>query len=274
MHYIPPDSFYPTDEYKTKKMVFRKIDGGDGIKYRIGFNETISGRFTFPKNSPHDVAVPQNFYIAIFATTKGQWRRIMGDSTADNGTPVCDTSYNTIRGSAGAAATPSTGIIANLNAKTQANGFDLGAGFDLPTESMWEIAARAGTTTRNHWGDDLSAATFGKYAVYVGNASSLQKVGTKEPNQWGIYDMIGNAWNYCRDVGRTASTDLATLTEQAGNALKPRTTGRAGYIVIRGGGYYDQTNTDRPDTWTSGAWVEWTGSSGSSGAGFRLAYFK
>jgi formylglycine-generating enzyme required for sulfatase activity len=70
--------------------------------------------------------------------------------------------------------------------------------YRLPTEAEWEYACRAGTVTAWHWGNDPAKA--GEYAWYYDNSSgSYQKVGSKRPNPWGLYDMHGNAMEYCLD---------------------------------------------------------------------------
>ncbi len=75
----------------------------------------------------------------------------------------------------------------------------------LPTESQWEYACRAGTTTEYSFGDDeskLGDHTWWGGHQGNGNATSEQyahAVGMKKPNPWGLSDMHGNLWEWCAD---------------------------------------------------------------------------
>ena len=68
----------------------------------------------------------------------------------------------------------------------------------LPTEAQWEYACRAGTKTRFSFGGD--AEDLGNYAWYDGNSDrATHPVGQKIPNDFALYDMLGNVWQWCAD---------------------------------------------------------------------------
>jgi formylglycine-generating enzyme required for sulfatase activity len=67
------------------------------------------------------------------------------------------------------------------------------AGADLPTEPEWLYACAAGTTTTYYWGDELNPDLFWHRE---NSLAGPHPVGKKKPNPWGLYDMVGNAWEY------------------------------------------------------------------------------
>lgn len=65
----------------------------------------------------------------------------------------------------------------------------------LPYEAEWEYAARAGSTTEYPWGDSITTAD----ANIDGGPGVTTEVGKYRPNAWGLYDMVGNVWEWCAD---------------------------------------------------------------------------
>ena len=148
---------------------------------------------------------------------------------------------------------------------------------DLPTEAMWEYACRAGTTTDLYSGKDYSKAEAQKLSTmyrYPGSYydglrnCDLTKlsnvVGSYKPNAWGLYDMIGNAQEWCLD----AWLDAENLT----GGEDPVATGNT-RRVQRGSGTYtgDENHTVNLRTNFSKDWG--TGNAGCEDNGVRLCIY-
>jgi sulfatase modifying factor 1 len=78
-----------------------------------------------------------------------------------------------------------------------------GSEYTLPTEAQWEFACRARTKTQFSFGEDESKLPV--YAWFIDNTVRIgeqyaHRVGQKGPNPWGLYDMHGNVWEWCRDL--------------------------------------------------------------------------
>ncbi len=102
--------------------------------------------------------------------------------------------------------------------------------FDLPTEAEWEYACRAGTTTPYYCGMFIGPAD-----AYFGlGGYSLKEVKTYQPNPWGLYDMYGNAWEWCSDwfADYIFDTTTGSVTDPKG----PERSGPTVDRVTRGGG--------------------------------------
>jgi formylglycine-generating enzyme required for sulfatase activity len=139
--------------------------------------------------------------VGQYEVTQGQWKRVMGllpgELTAGEGHafPVYNINF-----------AEAETFCRKLTEKARASG-DLPKDweFRLPTEAQWEYACRAGTTAATSFGDRLSSkqANFqGKPYNGAGEGPSLKRaarVGSYPANAWGLHDMHGNVFEWCRD---------------------------------------------------------------------------
>jgi formylglycine-generating enzyme required for sulfatase activity len=110
-----------------------------------------------------------------------------------------------------------------------------GSQYRLPTEAEWEYAARAGTSTRFSYGDDVPNSTsLTNYAWFLDLAIpdlTVHAVGQKLPNAWGLYDVHGNVWEWCQDW--YGSLPGGVQIDPTGPAVPTQ----PGSKVMRGGAY-------------------------------------
>jgi len=158
--------------------------------FMMGSPEDEPGRDDDEKQ--HRVRITKAFYMQTTEVTQGQWKAVMGNNPSDfkncgDDCPVESVSWNDAQE-----------FIRKLNRR---EGTDK---YRLPTESEWECAARAGTSTYS-WGrsDDCSKANYGNSILNDEckgtNPGKTMRVASFSPNAWGLYDMHGNVYEWCRD---------------------------------------------------------------------------
>ena len=231
-----------TDEYKTTKLVLRKVEAGT---FTMGSPESELGRSD--GETPHTVTLSKPYYLGVFEVTQKQWELATGarpsfftNAAAWATRPVESVTYRDIRGTSAGTNWPASSdvdagsFLGILRAKT-------GLDFDLPTEAQWEYACRAGTATALNSGKDLTdedtcpnLAELARYSRNGGNPSTASsaatagtaKVGSYLPNAWGLYDMHGNVTEWCLDW--KGAYPASSVADPAGAETGTYRTGRGG----------------------------------------------
>lgn len=160
------------------------------------------------------------FWMGKFEVTQAQWRRVMGatlrEQRAKDPTQPRPVGDDTMRDHVGEG--PDHPIYFTNHAEAEefcrklteaervAGRLERGWEYRLPTEAQWEFACRAGTTTATAFGDGLSStqANFDGSKPFNGAPAGpylheTTPVGRYAPNAWGLHDMHGNVWEWCRD---------------------------------------------------------------------------
>jgi formylglycine-generating enzyme required for sulfatase activity len=159
----------------------------------------------------HRVPIAKAFEMGKYEVTQAQWQAVMGSNPSTikgDDHPVETVSKNDVHD-----------FLAKLNARND------GYKYRLPSEAEWEYAARAGST-----GAPVSLDEVAWYADNSGDET--HPVGTKKPNAWGLYDMLGNVREWVEDVF-TRNSYGGSAPGAAPVAQQPARGGRGGF---KGGG--------------------------------------
>ncbi len=171
-----PRTSLPAPAVNSLGMEFVAIPAAE---LRMGADEGPTSR------SSHQVTISQPFYIGKYEVTQAQWSAVMGTNpsqfTGDPRLPVENVSWKDVQA-----------FLRQLNAREGTTRYR------LPTEAEWEHASRSCVATTYPFGDD--ASQLARYAWAETNAGGrTHAVGQLLPNRWGLYDMLGNVWEWCQD---------------------------------------------------------------------------
>jgi formylglycine-generating enzyme required for sulfatase activity len=168
--------------------------------FQMGSNEKGTfqmGRYKYDEKPIHEVSIKNDFYMGKYEVTFAEYDKFCEDTNRkkpdDSGfgrgsKPVINVSWN-----------DASEYAKWLSQKT-------GQNYKLPSETQWEYATKAGTTTKYSFGDDEKQLA--QYAWYDKNSYDKGKnhsdygthnIGSKKPNPWGLYDVHGNVWEWVDD---------------------------------------------------------------------------
>ena len=186
-----------------------KVEAGS---FNMGATPEMQDPYDDYEKPVHRVTLTNNYYIGKYEVTQALWQAVMGSNPSKfkgDDLPVETVSWNDCQD-----------FISKLNAMT-------GKKFRLPTEAEWEYAARGGKKSRGYKysGSNTLDDVAWCYTDYMTHV-----VGTKQPNELGIYDMSGNVWEWCHDrCGSYSSSPQTNPTGAVSGSERVR----------RGGDSYD-----------------------------------
>ena len=180
-------------EFSVSGVTFKMVHVAGGT-FTMG--ASLSDAEARDDESPRHIVIVNDFYLGSCEVTQALWRAVMGSEVSNNGGwqsdlgrgnnyPVYKVTWNEC-----------IAFINRLNTllAKQLNGKK----FCLPTEAEWEYAARGGQKSKGY--KYSGSNNLGSIAWYADNSNKkAHQVGQKAPNELGLYDMLGNVWEWCQD---------------------------------------------------------------------------
>ena len=188
----------------------------------MGSPTTEAGR-NATKEQEHNVTLTKGFYLGKYEVTQAQYSAVMTGNTDglnvkpsqwvnNSYRPVEKVSWNDVQV-----------FLTRLNAAEQAAGLlPAGWAYVLPTESQWEYACRAGTTTAYSWGNTITSLNANyNWHGGVNDGNDFKQtcdVGQYAANPWGFFDMHGNVFEWTADWYQAAYPTGNPVMDPTGSA--------------------------------------------------------
>ena len=185
----------------------------------MGSPEDEEGRWG-DERPPHLVTIEPGFWMFDTPCTQALWEAVIGENPSrfkGPDRPVESVSWDQCQE-----------FLKSMNSRID------GLRLSLPSEAQWEYACRAGTETPRYQEDPDEIAWYS-----ANSGGETHPVAGKEPNRWGLYDMLGNVWEWCEDVWVENYRE-----ESRASAVDPASAHR----VIRGGSWGDDARLRAPRT--------------------------
>ena len=210
---VPSQPRQPQLTFTVNGVTFEMIPV-EGGTFTMGTTAEQGGEADDDEKPTHQVTL-SSYAIGKHEVTQALWQAVMGGNPSkfkgNNLRPVECVSWGDCQE-----------FISKLNSIT-------GKSFRLPTEAEWEFAARGGKKSKGY--KYSGSNNLDEVAWYDGNSGNqTHPVGTKRPNELGIYDMSGNVWEWCSDYWGNYQSSPST---------NPTGPSSGGDRVLRGGGWLD-----------------------------------
>ena len=200
-------------KYRTTHMAMRRVSPGSYLLQKGNVRREVT----------------REYWIGVYPVTEAQYAAMAGGDAQAGAVPKTVVSYSRLRG--GPEVPPrfgeglGDGPLAALSGRTE------GFRFDLPTECMWEVAARGAEHENDALGfweslfncGEVNEGNLGEFAWFAGNIDerdasgaygSIREVGQKRPNPIGLYDVFGNVAEWCLDSnGKSRRSTDALLAD-------------------------------------------------------------
>ncbi len=262
--------------YRKEAVVMRRIPVSSE-EWRMGCVSTYPYQGNASWETNHYVKMTKDYYIGVFPITQGLYRHFIGpppDSgsqkahSVENGCPDGDlkpltvVSFSHVRGGSDwpkdGHQVANAGLLGLMRARS-------GVEFDFPTEVQWEYAARAGTETCHYAGNttasvkDIAWTNDNWMDDPVCSSNQMHAVGQKLPNAFGLYDMLGNVYEFVLDYFTSDLTSAEFYLDSVG----PMT----GTERVTRSGHWNQSNSYSNSHYRR----KCSPNAGSINNGFRLA---
>lgn len=228
--WCPPGLFTMENRFGTEMHLVRPMPVEKPENDDVAIDDLTEAIFVDARITvqPVRVFLKRGYWLGKYEVTRAEWQDVMHTEPWANRKiavegrdfPATYVSWN-----------DATEFCRRLTAEERKVGrLPVGWEYTLPTDAQWERACRANSKTEFSFGDDQSV--LGDYAWFRGNTRGRgepfpHQVGQKKPNQWGLFDMHGNALEWCRDWWGTVPGGIEPETTQA-NPMWPNKVQRGG----------------------------------------------
>jgi formylglycine-generating enzyme required for sulfatase activity len=201
--------------------------------FTMGSPTTEAGRST--NETEHNVTLTKGFYLGKYEVTQAQYEAVMTGNTDSLSATPSQYGGNADRPVEKVSWADAQIFLTRLNAQQSGN-IPAGWAYVLPTESQWEYACRAGTSTTYSWGNDINSSranyNWDGGANDGNDFKQTRDVGQYAANPWGFFDMNGNVWEWTADWYQAAYPTGNPVVDPTGSAS-------GSDRVLRGGSWYN-----------------------------------